>query len=302
MRIELTDTTADAISSALADAHQRVGGTAGLVFTLIIACDRREEEDAIALALAAGAAHPSRIIVVSRQTAGRKPRMDAEVRTQEGIPGEVVVLRLWGELRDHADSVLLPLLLPDLDVVVFWPGVAPEIPSEDAVGALASRRITDAAACKDPIQALVQLATNLGPGTTDLAWTRITPWRALLAAALDQFPTKIQAAEVCAEKGNAPAELLAAWLESRLKVTVTRTASTGPGITAVRMTTPAGDIEIARTDGVMATYAVPGQPTRSVALKRRDAALLIQEELARMDVDDIFDATLKALLKRSTTK
>jgi glucose-6-phosphate dehydrogenase assembly protein OpcA len=34
------------------------------------------------------------------------------------------------------------------------------------------------------------------PGDTDLSWTRLTPWRALLAAALDQYPSKIKSAQI----------------------------------------------------------------------------------------------------------
>ncbi|MGL4832358.1 MAG: glucose-6-phosphate dehydrogenase assembly protein OpcA [Propionibacteriaceae bacterium] len=302
MRSELPNTNADVVAASLLHAQQRSGGTSGLVFTLIIACDRTDEEQALKLAAAAGLAHPSRIIVVSTQTAGRKPHLDTEIRTQDGLPGEVIVLRLWGELREHADSVILPLLLPDLQVVVFWPGTAPETPADDVVGALASRRVTDAAACAKPINALLTRAKNPWPGTTDLSWTRITPWRALLAAALDQYPSKILGAEVAAAKNNAPAELLAAWLEARLGVKTVRTITDGPGITAARLLTPAGPIEIARTDGVLASYAVPGQPKRTVALRRREQDQLIAEELARMDVDDIFDQTLAVLLTRSKRK
>ena len=42
------------------------------------------------------------------------------------------------------------------------------------------------------------------PGNTDLAWTRITPWRALLAAALDQHPLKVTGAP-SPPSGSAPA-------------------------------------------------------------------------------------------------
>jgi glucose-6-phosphate dehydrogenase assembly protein OpcA len=76
--------------------------------------------------------------------------------------------------------------------------------------------------------------------------------------------------------------------------------SPGPGITAVRMTTAAGDIAITRPDGLLASYTVPGQPERLVALKRRDVADLITEELRRMDADDIFERTVKTLLKQAS--
>ena len=45
----------------------------------------------------------------------------------------------------HPDSVVLPLLLPDSPVVVWWPTEAPADPAEDPLGKLAQRRITDSA-------------------------------------------------------------------------------------------------------------------------------------------------------------
>jgi glucose-6-phosphate dehydrogenase assembly protein OpcA len=143
-------------------------------------------------------------------------------------------------------------------------------------------------------------ARDYTPGDTDLSWTRLTPWRALLAAALDQYPAKIKSVLIEADKGNPSADLLAAWLQSRLKVEVTRKISNGPGLTAVRMATAAGDIAITRPDGLLAYYAVPGQPERLVALKRRDYTELISEELRRMDADDVYERAVKSLLDGAT--
>jgi hypothetical protein len=64
------------------------------------------------------------------------------------------------------------------------------------------------------------------------------------------------------------------------------------------MTTAAGDIAITRPDGLLASYAVPGQPERLVALKRREISELITEELRRMDADNVFEHTVKALLSQ----
>ena len=65
---------------------------------------------------------------------------------------------------------------------------------------------------------------SYAPGNTDLAWTRITPWRAFLAAALDQTDGKVTAVSVTSERVSPSADLLAAWLGDRLKVTATRTS------------------------------------------------------------------------------
>jgi glucose-6-phosphate dehydrogenase assembly protein OpcA len=181
-------------------------------------------------------------------------------------------------------------------VVIWWPGKAPNNRTGDELAQLAMRRMTDAAASPRPLTALRARAREYTPGDTDLSWTRLTPWRALLAAALDQYPAKIKSVSIESERNNPSADLLAAWLYSRLKVGVSRKTSDGPGLTAVRMGTAAGDIAITRPDGLLASYTVPGQPERLVALKRRSFTELISEELRRMDPDEIYERTVKSLL------
>lgn len=302
MIINLRDTNSAKISSALLRARRSAGSPAmGMVLTLIIVCAEHEFEDALQASMEAGREHPSRILLVVTATS-RRPGLDAEVRIGEGTPGEVVVVRMRGAIAAHPASVIRPLLLPDSPVVIWWPGKCPPDPSRDPLASLAVRRITDAMGSPRPIATLQQRASALGDGDTDLSWTRLTPWRALLAAALDQYPAKIHRATVEAERNNASAELLAAWLHDRLKVEVKRVITDGPGITAVRMTTAAGDIAITRSDGLLASYTVPGQPNRLVALKRREVAELITEELRRMDHDDVFERTIKSVLKQAKKK
>jgi glucose-6-phosphate dehydrogenase assembly protein OpcA len=245
--------------------------------------------------------HPSRIVVVIGRPGRSGPRLDAEVRVGgDAGPGETIVLRLHGVLADHADSVVLPLLLPDAPVVTWWPGAAPGVPSTDPLGALAQRRVTDAAAAEEPLAEIVTRAQGYSPGDTDLAWTRLTPWRSLLAAALEQKHSPVVGAAVEAEQDNAPAELLALWLEDRLGVPARRGTSAGPGITAVTLRTEAGDIAITRPDGRLAVLTMPGEPDRPVALKRRELAELIAEELRRLDPDDIYQATVRCALTPPT--
>ena len=73
-----------------------------------------------------------------------------------------------------------------------WPGGRPrrpDDPAEDPIGALAQRRITDAGRGRATRARRCSAGpATYAPGDTDLAWTRITPWRRLLAAALDQPP------------------------------------------------------------------------------------------------------------------
>jgi glucose-6-phosphate dehydrogenase assembly protein OpcA len=302
MIIKLENTTSPRISSALVKARRSAGSPAmGMVLTLIIVADEKEYANALQSSMEAGREHPSRILLVVTN-GSRKPSLDAEVRIGEGTPGEVIVIRMSGAIADHPASVVRPLLLPDSPVVIWWPGRCPVNPSTDELAQLAGRRMTDAANTARPFQSLMGRAENYEPGDTDLAWTRLTPWRALLAAALDQYPAKIKSASVEAERANPSADLLASWLHLRLKLDVTRKISDGPGITAVRLGTAAGDIAITRPDGLLASYAVPGQPERLVALKRRDITELISEEMRRMDADEVYSRVLRSLQRNGVKK
>ncbi|MFF8988693.1 glucose-6-phosphate dehydrogenase assembly protein OpcA [Streptomyces sp. NPDC014983] len=308
MKIDLTDTTAGEINKALVQGRRAIGTPAvGMVLTLVIVTDEENAYDALKAANDASREHPSRTLVVIKRIS-RTPRdrtssrLDAEVRVgAEAGTGETVVLRLYGEVVGHADSVVLPLLLPDAPVVVWWPVNAPPDPAKDPLGALAQRRVTDTYAAEEPVRELTARADAYTPGDTDLSWTRITPWRSMLAAALDQVSCRVQAVEVEGEEFNPSCELLAMWLADRLDVPVRRSPSAGPGLTGVRMDTTCGPITLDRADGSLATLSIEGQPARAVALKRRDTAELIAEELRRLDPDDTYASALRYGVDRLNT-
>lgn len=301
MNIDLPHTRSSAILTALTDARHRSGTAAlGMVLTLVVDVDEIDHHDALRAAIAAAREHPCRIVTVIRRAASAPPRLDAEIRVgEESSLAEVIVLRLYGELRNQADSIVLPLLLPDAPVLVWWPGQAPAIPSQSPLGLLAKRRVTDAAAARNPMALLKARSEDHSPGDTDLAWTRLTPWRTLLAAALDQPFDQIVAAEVSAAKNNPSAELLATWLENQLHVPVERKSSRGPGLTGVQLTTKHGNITISRPDGRLATLERTGQPDRAVALPRRSTEELLAEELRRLDPDDIYNETIRRVFGAS---
>ncbi|MEV0846710.1 glucose-6-phosphate dehydrogenase assembly protein OpcA [Streptomyces sp. NPDC049954] len=302
MKIDLTDTTSSKINKALVQGRRSLGTPAvGMVLTLVIVTDEENAYDALRAAHDASREHPSRTLLVIRRVS-RTPRdrasarLDAEVQIGADAgngTGETIVLRLYGEVGEHAQSVVLPLLLPDAPVVVWWPINAPLDPANDPLGALAQRRVTDTYASEQPIEELTARAETYTPGDTDLAWTRITPWRSMLAAALDQVACQVTSVEVEGEQYNPSVELLAMWLAHRLDVPVKRNASEGPGLTGVRMETDCGPVVLDRADGGLATLSIEGQPDRAVALKRRETAELIAEELRRLDPDDTYAAALK---------
>jgi len=302
--IELIDTNAAGIAAELVRARTKAGSPAmGMVMTLIIVVDEDSADEAMASARAASKEHPARVLGVILGDARGKAEVNAQVGTGDGWGGETALIRLKGEVVKHADSVVLPLLLPDSPVAMWWPSDPPESPADDALGQLAQRRITDAAAAvRGKGRAIHLQCSSYAPGNTDLAWTRITPWRALLAAILDQRPVKVRAASVTAERISPSADLLAAWLVDRLKVPVERKSSRGPGITEVVLETDEGPARISRPDGRLAMFSVPDRPDRPVALKRRDLPELLAEELRRLDEDDVYAETARRLLKMERSR
>jgi glucose-6-phosphate dehydrogenase assembly protein OpcA len=293
MMIDLTDTTTRAIRDALTRARDQMGGpTTGMVLNLIIMTDESVQYDAVRAASQAGREHPCRVLAVIARDPGSESRLDAEIRTGEGAPGQTVLLRMYGPMGLHADSVVMPLLVPDTPVVTWWPRGGPAVPAGDPLGLLAQRRVTDAASAREPARALAALALGYQPGDTDLSWTRATTWRSVLAATLDQPHGEISGGSVAAEPRNPTADLLAAWLTSRLGAPFSRDESGGPGITEVRFVTSEGHITITRPDGRTATLSRPDQPERRVALHRRDPAELLAEELRRLNPDEVYGETL----------
>ena len=297
--IELTETNSSAIAAEFLRARRRAGSPAmGMVMTLVVVVDDEDADDAMSAARAASREHPARVLGVILGDGRGAARVDAQIRIGAGSAGETALIRLTGEVTKHPESVVLPLLLPDSPVVVWWPTKAPVDPASDPLGSLAKRRITDAAAApRSKARAMLTQCRSYEPGNTDLAWTRITGWRALLAAALDQNPGKVVAASVEAERVSPSADLLSAWLADRLKVQVSRKSSSGPGITSVVLEAKQGSVSIQRPDGRLAVLSSPNQPDRPVALKRREVAELLAEELRRLDPDEIYADTVKRMVK-----
>ncbi len=295
--IRLENTTGNDIASEINVLRRRMGAPAtGMVMTLLVLADETSQADATLAATQAAHEHPMRILVLIPRPDSQFDRLDAEISVGgEDGPGEVVVMRLRGALAQHAGSVAIPLLLSDTPIVAWWPHDAPGVPQEGDIGTHSARRITNAMSESDQIEALKKYAEGYRPGDTDLAWTQITSWRTLLASTLDADHHQIMGAEVHVLWATAAANLLAAWLGSRLNIPVSVVESDGPGITQVRLLTTDADITIERPDGKVATLRRQGMPPATIALPRKDWGELMSEELRRLDPDEIYGETLRAL-------
>ncbi len=139
--------------------------------------------------------HPSRAIVVLGE---RRPAPDAPPRIElysaiptidrfDQVSYEQVLVRTSGRVADRLQSVIVPLLVPDLPVFLWWMGTPPigERHFEELV-AMSDRLIVDSADFARPEATLPELSRVcvLGAkrcGLTDLDWPRITCWRELTA-------------------------------------------------------------------------------------------------------------------------
>ncbi len=297
MTTTLWDTNGGDIVQALLTERRAAGALAsGLALSLVVVVDEKHVAEAESAATVAAAAHPCRLLVVIRRSLESDNRLDAEVQVGGRLgPTEAIVMRMYGRLALHAESVVLPLLAPDAPVVTWWHGVPPEEIATDALGVLANRRITDTAQAADPVAALRRRAEDFAPGDTDLAWSRCTPWRALLASAMDAVTEQPAEAVVHAEAGNPSARLLAGWLTSRLGVSARVEDDNGPGITAAEVTAASGyRITVSRPDGRLATLGRGDEPERQLPLPRRQLGDLLAEELRRMDPDYVYAEALSA--------
>ncbi len=295
--VELPGTSTTEINKKLNELREKAGAvTLGRVLTLVIVPDTEALlEESIEAANAASHEHPSRVIVVTTGDAdARDARLDAELRVGgDAGASEVVVLRLSGPLAGHHSSVVVPFLLPDIPVVAWWPDIAPAVPAQDPLGQLAIRRITDATNCTDPLAAIKSRLAGYTPGDTDLAWSRITYWRALLAAAIDQPPHEpITSAVVSGLKTEPALDILAGWLASRIDGPVRRVV----GELKVELVRPTETVTLRRPQtGVTATLSRSGKPDALVPLQRRDVPECLSEDLRRLDQDTIYFSALEGI-------
>jgi glucose-6-phosphate dehydrogenase assembly protein OpcA len=144
------------------------------------------------------ARHPSRAIVVvaDREREGRPPEL--EMHCHLPTPGgarqvsyEQILVRARGDADRRLVSAVIPLLLPDLPVFLWWTETPPlDAPYFDDLLGLADRLIVDSADFSRPDRTLPRLhavarAGHGRYGLTDFNWTRITPWRELTSQFFD---------------------------------------------------------------------------------------------------------------------
>ena len=188
---------------AAAGAHAKEQGHSvarAAVLNLVVYADREmHARRAAASTSRLSNRHPSRAIVVLGDR--QRESVDVVVQLHCHVPRpdetaqisyEQILARVNGDADERVASVVIPLLVPDLPVFLWWTGTPPHDTRRfDDLIALADRLIVDSADFARPEQTLAVIAelarTHHGRkfGVTDLNWTRLTPWRELVAAFFD---------------------------------------------------------------------------------------------------------------------
>lgn len=180
------------------DGGRMVARTA--VLNVVVYADRELHARRAALAMAhLSDRHPARAIVILGDRPGGPAPVTLELRCHVPLKDgstqicyEQILARVTGAADDRLASVVIPLLVPDLPIFVWWTGTPPRDARRFAdLMQLGDRLILDSADFARPAVTLPYVAELTMKhryrrfGITDLNWTRVTPWRELIAGFFD---------------------------------------------------------------------------------------------------------------------
>jgi len=222
--------------------HEQRAAVRTSVLTLVAVVDTQAQADAAREVVAdLGARHPSRTVVlvvgddegdvpersagsVPERSAGSVPERSAGLdasasvhvveRQGTAICYEDLVLRVRGRARHHLDSVVESFTLPDVPVALWMPSRLPA-PGDPLLRA-ADRLVVDSRAVPEAGDVLARISV-LGRrlSVADLSWTRLGPWRSLLAGLFEggvNRPYLTGVRHVAVAGNHGPRHLLGGWL------------------------------------------------------------------------------------------
>lgn len=297
MIITLKNTTASEVASRINQLREERGSMQfSRVLTLIIAvADMIDVERAIEISDATSREHPCRVIVVvePEEKVG-SPLLNAQIRVGgDAGPSDVIILEPRGDAALALDSLVMPLVLSDTPVVAFWPNLPPSNPGKHPLGKIAARRITDSRGATCPVETLINLGRVYVPGDTDLSWSGVTLWRALLTTMLGQFEALPTSIRITGHPTHPSSFLIAAWL--RRSTDLPAKLETDPQaetITGVYFDFETGEqVALTRKAGTSIAHLIrTGLEPRKVNLPRRGVQDCLMEELRRLDPDVYYGA------------
>jgi glucose-6-phosphate dehydrogenase assembly protein OpcA len=237
--------------------------------------------------------HPSRSIIMVAERGARSARLQASISAHcqiapEGgkrVCSEQITLRASGPAIDELHGTVLPLLVPDLPVFLWWHDEPP------LTGHLfrelletCDRLVVDSAAFEperatSALVGLQQLVEEGGVAVSDLSWSRLSHWRELVAQFFDapsgrQYLDRLDRVEVeiGPRHGREPdftaGLLLAGWLASRLGWVLEDGRRSRGGAMAFDFRSAAGAVALE----VRPAPAHPGEGLHSIRLEATSSA------------------------------
>jgi glucose-6-phosphate dehydrogenase assembly protein OpcA len=178
--------------------------------------------------------NPSRTLILLAQHTREADKLEAEVsaqeRTESGhrVSSERVILHAHGEPARHLASLATPLLIPDLPVILWWPG-RPQFdnPLFNDLCELADRLVVDTDGGFDDadLTRLLEVSRRRQARASigDLNWARLIAWRHVAAQFFD-MPGMLPRLELIqgvsifhgSDGSTAQARLLGGWIRSRM--------------------------------------------------------------------------------------
>ncbi|MDE3168407.1 MAG: glucose-6-phosphate dehydrogenase assembly protein OpcA [Acidobacteriota bacterium] len=289
-------------------------GSAGVLracsMTLVVMAEESDDASALGETLAAlMPEHPARTILV-RLRGGSERTLSERVYQQCWMPFgqrrqiccEQIELVASDAALGDLPSVLLPLVVADLPVILWCrsPRLS-AMPEFGDIARLATKVVLDSAAFGEPEAAIARMAEAQARGMriADLAWTRVTRWREMLARVFENREMLARlsgVAEVkvdCGARHETSAWYLAAWTRNALAA-----AGLAPAVTvvrnseAIRVELSGPGLRVAlRCDGGTLIVTV-NDLTNQTHLEPASDYLLMREELGVARRDTVFERTL----------
>jgi len=183
--------------------------------------------------------HPSRAIIVIAAPSPGESRIQARCAAychvapglEHQVCSEEIILNVSGPAADHLHSIIIPLLVPDLPVYVWWTGPLPRGSHVfEQMMQTADRFIVDSGRFRHPTHGLLRVASLCTEAATcavgDLNWARMACWRELLLLhggetamrAYREAVTSVEIAYAGRDAAVVPSQvfLLIGWLASML--------------------------------------------------------------------------------------
>ena len=280
------------------------------VMTLIAVAPGDEQAYRATEALRALAGHhPARIVLLrpdpdAVSSLAARATLYALESEHHRITFEEVTLDVGGQAAYHLDSLVEAFTVSDLPVAVWYVNSIPA--ASDPLLSVADAILIDSRDAPDPGQLRSLLALARRRTLVDLSWSRLQPWREMLAAlfeppAVRPWLDRLESAQVAGKEG--PRRLLGGWLAAQTAIPPKRIALADARHASAFLTAHQDGAEatfsVERVEGqrlVTAEATLPDRTTRRVSTGLPDDPLAtsLATALTHLRPDPIWEKALSA--------